>query len=96
MRVSFLRVEWLEMKRSAVARVEKCRRENLCVACMESLDGEKRVLRGCHERCHAATMRAIARGDVSEESRISDGKLLEKSPGGRKPSNPVTVELSGS
>lgn len=95
MRVSFFRHEWIEMKRSAIARVEKCRRENLCVACMESLDGEKRVLRGCHERCHAATMRAIQRGDVTEEARIAEGKLLEKSPGGRKPSNPVSIELSG-
>lgn len=93
MRVRIFKDEWVEMKRSAMQRIERCKKENLCVACMESLEGEKRVLRGCHERCHSATMRAIAKGVVTEELRVADGKLLERSPGGRKPCNAVTVEL---
>lgn len=94
MRVRIWRDDWIDMKRSSVSRIDKCRRENLCVACLGSLEGEKRVLRGCHERCHAATMRAIAKGATTEQARIADGKLLERSPGGRKPSNPVTVEFN--
>lgn len=94
MKVQIQVSDWVEMKRSAMQRIEKCKRENLCVACLGSLDGEKKVVRGCHERCYAATQKAIRTKKFTEAQRIADGKFLAAEPGGRKPCNPVTVEAN--
>ncbi len=96
MRVQIQVFDWVDMKRSAMQRIEKCKRENLCVACLESLEGEKKVVRGCHERCYAATQKARRLKKFTESQRVAEGKFLAKEPGGRKPSNPVTVEAAGS
>ena len=80
------------LKKAAVERLSAAEKDGLCVACMKPLDST-RTVRGCHERCLKATTRAIAQGLCTEEQRISEGKLLTADPGGRRPSNPVTVEL---
>lgn len=79
------------MDRTARIRVNKCEKEGLCYACMKPLSG--RVVRKCHEACARATYRAIQRGECTDEQRIAEGKWSEASPGGRKPSNPVTIEV---
>lgn len=81
------------MNAVAQARIRKATKERLCVACMEPLNGES-PLRGCHERCYRATLRAIERGDTTEEDRMLEGKFLKRGKGGRKPSNPVTMDVS--
>lgn len=96
MRVQVLTQDWIEMKRIAIQRLQKAQAENLCLACMCSLEGEKRVVRGLHYRCYTATMRAIAARKWTEKDRIADAKLLPGEPGGRKPSNPVSIEASNS
>lgn len=82
----------VEVKRVAQSRIAKAQSERLCVACMEKLDGS-RTIRGCHERCYRATLRAILAGRTTEQERVADGKLLERDTPGRNPSNPVSVEL---
>lgn len=91
MKVRVFVTRWIQMKRSAVARIAKCEKEGLCTACLQPL-GESRVVRGCHEKCARATYRAIERGEMTDEQRVADGKWLEASQRGPKPSNPVTVE----
>lgn len=66
-------------------------KKGLCVACLQPLEATK-VVRGCHERCYRATVRAIRRGDFSEEERVNSGKLLPPKSGGGRPTNPVTIE----
>ena len=83
---------YIEVKKSVRDRLARAEKECLCVACLEPLDG--RVVRGCHERCHKATMRAIDAGLTTEIERVSEGKLLEMGKRGRKPTNLVSKELS--
>jgi len=84
---------FVEMNAAAEARLTKARKEQLCVACMQPLNGE-RSIRGCHVCCHRATLRAIDRGDTTEMQRVLEGKFLPPAKGGRKISNPVTKDVS--
>lgn len=81
------------MKRSAKQRLARAERESLCVACMKPLDNGT-IKRGCHERCYRATLRAIEKGRMTMADRLAEGKILEAEDGGRKPSNPVSVEAA--
>jgi len=82
------------MRKAARERIEKCRREKLCVACLGSIVNEERVVRGCHYRCQQATLRAIKEGKFTDEERVEAGKFLKPLPGGRPVSNPVSVEAA--
>lgn len=95
MRVGIRETRWIEVKKAARERIAKAEAEHLCAACMQPLDNT-RTIRGCHQRCHKATFRAIERGLTTEAQRVAEGKLLEAQDGGRKPNNPVTLELQGS
>jgi hypothetical protein len=90
MRVKVNIVKWIIMDRAAKARIAKCEKDGLCYACMTPLYG--RVIRKCHAKCVKATQRAIDRGETTMEERIAEGKIGPAQPGGRKPSNPVTIE----
>lgn len=78
----------------AKRRVAKARAEKLCVACMQPTNGE-RTIRGCHVKCHRATLRAIERGLTTDAERVSAGKFLPPAPSGRKPYNAVTLDVLG-
>lgn len=84
---------FIQMNADAQARVEQATKEGLCVACLEPLNGA-RAIRGCCQGCHRATLRAIERGITTEIARMLEGKFLPKHKGGRKPSNPVTKDVS--
>lgn len=77
---------------SARQRVNDCQRLQLCLACLKPAR-RGRVVRGCHERCYRATLRAAQAGKCTIEERIAQGKLLYSQPSGRKPSNAVSLEL---
>jgi hypothetical protein len=91
MQVAIKIKEFIKVNRTAQQRIAKCVTENLCCACMQPLD-DKRTVRGCHERCYRATNRAIANGVFTDAERTSEGKWLEEETGGRRPTNPVTIE----
>lgn len=74
-------------------RVALALEQNLCVACMKPMYGKP--MRGCHLKCHRATLRAVEAGKTTLEQRVKQGKLLPAKKGGRPPGNPVTVELDG-
>ena len=80
------------MEKEAARKVEIALDARRCLACDEEVPEDRRYLRGLCEGCHRATLRAIARGDFTEEERIKKGKLLAKATGGRKPTNPVTID----
>lgn len=82
----------VEIKRSVIAKVAQHQSQGLCLACGKPLHG--RVVRGCHIACHQATLRAIAAGKTTDEQRVKEGKWLPASNGGRKPTNPVTMEFA--
>jgi hypothetical protein len=88
-----LEPRYLEVNAAAEQRVADARKQKLCVACMEPL-GSDVPIRGCHCKCHRATLRAIERGDTTEIQRVLEGKFLPKKKGGRKPSNPVTQDVT--
>lgn len=77
---------------SARQRVADCLKHQLCLACLKPAR-RGRIIRGCHERCYRATLRAAQVGKCTLEERIAQGKLLYSQPSGRKPSNAVSVEL---
>jgi hypothetical protein len=93
MRVQIKTSDWVEMKRSVALRIAKLQAEGRCLACGEPL-GNGKVVRGCHERCARATYRAIWKRKTTDAQRVEDGKWLPPAQAGRKPSNPVSVELS--
>ena len=91
MRVRILVEKWVEMKKSVVDKITRCKRDQVCLACDKPIE-TGRTVRGCHERCARATYRAILRGDFTDEQRVQQGKWLDAQSGGRPASNPVTVE----
>jgi hypothetical protein len=93
MRVLIQVYKSVEVNRAAKTRRTKCEAEGLCLACLLPLSDGSRTIRGVHERCNQTTLRLIARGETTEEQRIAEGKWLEKNPGGRKPSSPVTLDV---
>lgn len=95
MRVSIFVARQVEVKQIAMRRIAKAEAENLCCACMLPR-GDGRIVRGLHINCLKATYKAIAAGKCTEDERVQEGKLLTKAKSGRKPSNPVTVDLAGS
>jgi hypothetical protein len=92
MRFCVKAIKWLEMKKSVLARISRLQAEGKCLSCEGSLEG-KRSVRGDCLRCYKATLRAIAGGLTTDEARTEEGKWLSCALPGRKPSNPVTVEL---
>jgi hypothetical protein len=62
---------------------------------MQPITEDDTVRRGMHKACHQATMNGIRRGIITEEGRMAEGKMLPAEPGGRKPTNPVAIELAG-
>ena len=92
MRVAVYEKRWIQVRKAARERIDKARRLNLCVACMQPIVDGERVVRGCHNRCYFATYRQIKAGKYTDAERVRDGKLLESAEPGRKPSNPVSLE----
>lgn len=83
------------LKKEAKERIARCEKERRCVACMELFaPPDETSIRGCHIRCYHATYRAIRSGKFTEVQRVREGKLLEPKNRGRKPSNPVSIEVS--
>lgn len=93
MQARIYETRYIEVNKAAQRRLAKADAENLCCACMQPHDGT-RIIRGNHERCYRATMRAIEAGKTTDEERVAEGKLLEADPGGRKASNPVSAEFA--
>ena len=91
--ISIRRWQTVKLGIEAKRRVAKAKAERLCVACMEPLDG--RAVRGCHVRCHRATLRAIERGLTTESERVAAGKFLPPAQAGRKPCSAVTLDVLG-
>ena len=67
--------------------------QGFCLGCLQLLNDEKPIS-GLHPKCHRATLRAIAAGKTTRDERVREGKMLPRGKAGRKPSNPVTIELS--
>jgi hypothetical protein len=84
---------WIEITRNVLMSVSKLQADGNCLACGLPLGNGKKV-RGCHEKCAKATYRCIAAGKTTDEKRVEEGKWLPAETGGRKPSNPVSIELS--
>jgi hypothetical protein len=95
MRVRIATEGWINVDRKAVQHIARCQANDLCLACEQPL-GDSRVLRGCHERCCKATYRGIKSGKTTEQERMELGKLLPAESGGRRATNPVSVELAKS
>lgn len=93
--VSFQVNRTIRVGKTEAKRIEEHVEARVCLACDCKVEEDRRYLRGLCEGCHRATLRAIARGDFSEEDRIKKGKLLAKASGGRKPTNPVTIDARG-
>jgi hypothetical protein len=94
MQIAIQTLRYITLKKAAMNRIAMAERDKLCCACLQPL-GDSRVIRGCHERCVKATKRAVAAGKFTEDERIAQGKILSASSGGRKPSNPVSIEAMG-
>jgi DNA-directed RNA polymerase subunit RPC12/RpoP len=82
------------MRKSVAMRVAKLQAECKCLAC-EQPYGNEDLIRGCHKRCAKATYRAISNNRTTDSKRVQEGKWLPAMRTGRKPSNPVTIELQG-
>jgi hypothetical protein len=93
MQVSVKSTVWMEMRKSVMARISRLLGELKCLSC-ECCLANQRSIRGTCMRCYKATLRAIAKGLTTDAERTEDGKWLSCAAPGRKPSNPVTIELS--
>lgn len=94
MRVAIQARKWVQMRRAAQERIDKCKKDKLCCGCMEPI-GDQRTVRGLHlATCYHAAQRAISQGLVTESELVAAGRMLPKAKSGRKPSNPITVEYA--
>lgn len=89
-----LEKRYVEVRKVARERLKKAEREHLCRGCMQPIVAGEKVMRGDHLRCYYAILRAIKSGRTTEDQMVSEGRMLEAAKSGRKPSNPVTVELA--
>lgn len=96
MQVAVIQKRFVEVRKAARERIEKAERENLCLGCLKPIVGSEKTMRKQHLRCYYATLRAINAGKTTEEEMVSQGKLAECAKPGRKASNPISVEFSGS
>lgn len=66
----------------------------ICLRCKKPMTKaeKKRKRRGCHERCYAANMRAIQRGETTEIALINNGHMKGREKGGR-PKTPPVIKL---
>lgn len=94
MKVLVQTLRFVNVKKSAIQRIAKAEREGLCMACMGPAGG--RMIRGCHERCQKAIKRVIAAGKATDEELVLAGKWAAAQPGGRPPSNPISIEYGES
>lgn len=85
------RWQTVKIRTEAKKRVAKAKAEGLCVACLAPAYG--RMIRGCHQKCYRATIRAIEKGLTTETERLSQGKLLPIAQAGRKPSTAVMLDV---
>lgn len=76
-------------------RIETLRAEGKCLGCEEPLPKGKRVSRGLCATCYHGARYAMTRRRTSEAQLLREGRLLQANPGGRKPANKFTRELSG-
>lgn len=93
MYLPLVHVELVRVSKAAQQRFDRAANEALCLACLQPLNGQTPI-GGCHPKCHRATLRAIAAGKTTRDDRVREGKLLPRGKCGRKPSNPVSIELS--
>lgn len=92
MYVTVVRHMSVRLGKSAQKRLHKCNEKGLCLACEQPIKDGEHVVRGIHLRCYHATLRAIKRGDFTDDQRVREGRMLQAKPGGRPPTNPVSVE----
>jgi hypothetical protein len=94
MRLEVFERKFVTVKREAIKRIDRCRQEGLCRACLEPvLPGEK-TIRDIHLRCYHATFRAVRAGKTTWADRLAEGKIGEVGPVGRKPTNAVSAEFA--
>lgn len=93
MQIRVFESRFITVKRAAVERVTKCEKEGLCCGCMKPVD-PLITRRGLCVGCYHATRRAINSGKTTEEKQMASGLMLEAKPSGRKPSNPISVEVA--
>ena len=93
MQVRIFEQRFIEVGRVAKQRIAKAEVGCLCLACMEPLDGRKPI-RGNHPRCFYAQYRAIESGKTTDKELVETGRRAPKQKPGRRPSNPVTIELA--
>ena len=77
----------MPLPKQAAERVEKAEENGLCLACLEPLGRSDRQIRGVHDTCYKALMRACKRGDVTEQDLIRQGRLFAAKKAGRKPNH---------
>lgn len=94
MRLAVKRTGWVTVKKAARDRLAKCESEGLCTGCLEKLADGERAIRGMHPACYYATYYAIKTGKITEEDRVREGKMLPPAQAGRKPKNPISIEVS--
>lgn len=75
-------------------RIERLRSEGRCLGCEEKLEAGERVSRGLCGTCYHGARYAIRKKRTTEGRLIKEGKMLTSNPGGRRPANKFTRELS--
>lgn len=60
--------------------------QRICLGCATRIPDDEDPVRGNHSKCYKATMRAIDRGEFTEDEAVIAGKLALPQKAGRKPS----------
>ena len=86
--VSSLRGQGVAISGEVAAKIEKFKRESLCLLCELPL-GKKRVVSGCHPACAQKVRRKIDAGKFTLQHAVSKGWINPISePSGPKPKRP--------
>lgn len=84
----------IKVPAAAEKRRDELKAASKCLGCERKIEAGEQVRRGQCTACYTATMRNLKRRKVTRSELIREGRLLEKSPGGRPPQNSYTKHLS--
>lgn len=85
MRIPVKQIRYIPVKPEVIERIQQCKDEDLCYACMEPFVGDERRVRRTHERCYKAIYRAVQRGEGDWDDFVEQG-LVEGEEADGKPS----------
>lgn len=93
MKVAAVVSRWIKVRSEGERRLERCKAERLCTACLQPLGPDEKPKRGLHRNtCYFRVRDLLLRGEVTEAELLAAGEILPRATPGPKPRHPLTLK----